>query len=185
MLLFIHSNSESFRSQLSPSVRKCYFPDERVLTQFNEYRQINCLYECKISKVIETCGCSPIQYAPPVDYMHSSHQKICDVFGNLCFEEALENLTESLDPIGSHPCGCLPDCDYTEYKWKMAFEPKELNISNLREHQHIFQYLRDAENQFQDQFSNVLFSKLEDISFRQKIKKNFNKDIGIVHIYFR
>ena len=64
----------------------------------------------------------------------------------------------------------------------MAFEPKELNISNLRE---LFQYLRNAENQFQDQFSNVLFSKLEDISFRQKIKKNFNKDIGIVHIYFR
>lgn len=47
----------------SPEVRKCYLHNERKLSIFQQYNEINCNHECVINETISTCGCINIDVA--------------------------------------------------------------------------------------------------------------------------
>lgn len=41
----------------SPEIRKCYLHDERKLSIFKQYTELNCNHECLINETISMCGC--------------------------------------------------------------------------------------------------------------------------------
>lgn len=47
----------------SLQARKCYLHDERKLSIFKQYSEINCNIECKINETISMCGCVQFEMA--------------------------------------------------------------------------------------------------------------------------
>lgn len=38
-------------------IRKCYLKNERKLSIFKQYSEVNCLTECSYNETISSCGC--------------------------------------------------------------------------------------------------------------------------------
>lgn len=72
--------------------RQCRFWDEsHKLTSFRWYSRINCLLECKADHAEKICGCRPWDYPHKNENITHQTKKICDFYGNSCFNMVLEN----------------------------------------------------------------------------------------------
>lgn len=87
--------------------RLCIYRHEnRGLKLAPHYSQQNCIFECKLAKVVEVCGCLP-WYIDTVDQI-----PVCNLFGNKCYEQATIKSNEDLDFSNPDdpPCKCYRDC---------------------------------------------------------------------------
>ncbi|XP_060849633.1 pickpocket protein 28-like, partial [Rhopalosiphum padi] len=72
----------------SLEIRQCYLQDERQLSIFKQYTELNCNHECEINKTISMCGC-------------------------IMFQGALD---ATKFPENQMECNCLPTCSMIEYE---------------------------------------------------------------------
>ena len=87
--------------------RKCKFADENEnMRILKHYTQAGCYFECRLQESLAKCGCTPWNYPQigPVD-------EICDLFGNICFQEHM-NTAEQLDN-----CDCPNDCETVSFSF--------------------------------------------------------------------
>lgn len=127
--------------KLAPSVRLCYFPDERKLGYFQRYSHLNCLAECRSEVVNQLCGCVP--YFLP----NNGSYRVCEMIDMICVREkrgayfgALPGLNKTmLDPIGTidekfsqRPCDCLPDCELNQYPTELTSATLNRTFSTTR-----------------------------------------------------
>ncbi|XP_016657249.1 pickpocket protein 11-like [Acyrthosiphon pisum] len=71
----------------SLEIRQCYLHNERQLSIFQQYTELNCNYECEINKTISMCGCMMIEGAYSTKF-----------------------------PENQMVCNCLPTCSMIEYE---------------------------------------------------------------------
>ena len=96
------------------SQRGCKFEDETSgLMFFKKYSKQNCLFECKIKVAKKHCSCVPWNYPA------TQQDKVCNIFGNVCFLRELIRLKRDIwsprENLGTPPCGCYPSCKRTRY----------------------------------------------------------------------
>ncbi|KAF5291555.1 hypothetical protein FQR65_LT01868 [Abscondita terminalis] len=103
--------SESLKSY-PPSIRNCYFYNEKMLLLYRIYTQENCLNECLVNATLSNCGCVPF-YMPRV-----KGSKICGPGSVLCVQNSTVTYLRGVS------CGCLPLCrtmwydiETTETEW--------------------------------------------------------------------
>ena len=104
--------SEEAVRDIDVEKRKCRFPDEyEDLKSFKVYSRINCLLDCNADYAEKMCGCRPWDY-PHNKYKNNmmKNRRICDFFGNTCFNMMLEN---NRDVTCEEKC--VPDCDEINY----------------------------------------------------------------------
>ena len=105
--------SEPYVRYIGVEKRKCRFSDENEeLTSFKFYSRINCLLDCNSDYAEKTCGCRPWDYPQATKHNDTAEEKkrICDFFGNTCFNMILEN--KKADFCAKK---CVPDCDEVSY----------------------------------------------------------------------
>ena len=117
--------------------RKCRFEDEADdLSSLKTYTKVHCLFDCKMKLAEEICGCRPWDYpdsnretAPH----HGTKGRICDLFGNSCFDQILRHYS-------STACDekCVPSCSKVSYSIdisKDALDPENkicrIHLSSL------------------------------------------------------
>ncbi|XP_050060299.1 pickpocket protein 28-like [Aphis gossypii] len=94
----------------SLEIRQCYLEDERKLSIFQQYTELNCNHECEINKTISMCGCLMIEAA--FNYWTNS-LKIC---GPAKYSCALDAIHSTKLPENRLVCNCLPTCSMIEYE---------------------------------------------------------------------
>lgn len=111
----VTQTTSSFRT-LSPSLRNCYYPDERKLHYYTRYSEANCALECAWMAAVEVCQCVPWFLQPVFPTL-----AVCHVIQNQCFKQVLAEryVTES-DCIK----GCLHDCDRVTYSVNKVSSPE-------------------------------------------------------------
>ena len=81
----------------------------------------NCLLRCKTSVAASKCGCSPWWLT---DLLNSTSTCLLEETG--CWQREVARLEWFLgeEPgLGSPPCGCLPDCQATQYLLRWEVQP--------------------------------------------------------------
>ena len=96
------------------SERQCKFEDEiEGLHFFTVYSKQNCMFECKLRVAEKNCGCVPW------DFPAAENTKICNIFGNVCFQNELirlkRDISDEKESLGTPPCGCYPSCNKIKY----------------------------------------------------------------------
>ena len=89
--------------------RQCLSSNEGEIAGLRIYRQYSreaCILECSLGKAASRCGCTPWNY-PSVETEDTGN--ICDVFGNFCFAEAMEEVTTN------NTCQCPKNCRSVTY----------------------------------------------------------------------
>ena len=127
------TSDESIRG-LDMKTRKCNFPDENSeLSSMKWYSKVNCLLDCNMEFAESICGCRPWDY-PTSDQINKtliSHQlRICDFYGNTCFNGALRKITPQCNSK------CISNCEevnYSMYIVKEPIDPKNRICSYLKE----------------------------------------------------
>ena len=115
------TTDESARS-IEPTRRNCRFADENEnLISIKWYSKVNCLMDCNMKFAEQLCGCRPWDYPTASQANETSTDppsKICDFFGNTCFNMALE------DNVASQ-CNkkCIPGCNEINYGVSIIREP--------------------------------------------------------------
>ena len=99
---------EDFKG-LSPLSRNCYFPDEMDLDFFPIYSEPNCVLECAWKRAEKDCGC-----VPWILRGHFPKATVCEYFGNICFQEIVDNRYPDLEETCSGIC--LSDCEVIQYQ---------------------------------------------------------------------
>ena len=91
------------------------------LASFQWYSKINCLLDCKIKIAEEMCGCSPWDYPNTEqenDIESTKTGRICDFFGNSCFNKVLrQDITHDCDK------NCVPSCNKISYSIDISNKP--------------------------------------------------------------
>ncbi|XP_031340950.1 pickpocket protein 28-like [Photinus pyralis] len=116
-----------------PSVRKCYFANEKYLASFLVYTQQNCLDECLANYTYSICGCTPFYFA-----LVNESVPVCGPGRDHCVKESKLNYLkiEGNSESKEQQCECLPSCtslsydvetSQSEWRWKKAFDA--MNIS--------------------------------------------------------
>jgi len=128
-------NSEDPTPQLNKDQRGCRFQGENEdLSSFKSYSKVNCLLDCNMEFAEKVCGCRPWDY--PIansinNTKHSTEGRICDFFGNSCFNKILrENFAPGCDSK------CMPDCNKITYSMDISLlplDPKKRICSYLAE----------------------------------------------------
>ncbi|XP_027844875.2 pickpocket protein 28-like [Aphis gossypii] len=93
----------------SPEVRKCYLHNERKLSIFEQYTQMNCNYECVFNETFTICGCVSFEMA----FLVPSGVNICGLAKKDCM---LKVQQASYLPEMQLLCKCLPTCSIVEYE---------------------------------------------------------------------
>ncbi|XP_060875934.1 pickpocket protein 11-like [Metopolophium dirhodum] len=93
----------------SPEARKCYLHNERKLSIFKQYTQVNCNYECVLNETLTICGCVSFEMA----YLVETSVKICGLAKKGCMVKAQQ---ASYLPEMQLICKCLPTCSVIEYE---------------------------------------------------------------------
>ena len=134
--------------------RGCRFNDENSeLPNFHWYSKFNCLFDCSIEIATKICGCTPWNYPvldKNVNKLNVSSSRICDFFGNACFNQILENSHFA----SSCETKCYNDCDDIRYSVSIVREPidpygricnrlgKPNNAMELQTKNHVWTMLR-------------------------------------------
>ena len=129
-----HIVSEKFRS-VPAADRKCRFSTEDVSnsSMFRKYRQVGCLFECRLRNAIQSASCIPWNYPIP----HGINESDFETCSNMV-ENGTSNLVQfhtSMDEtISTRGCDCMPDCE------EVTFKPQVLTASV----NHRFYHCRDS-----------------------------------------
>ena len=100
-------------NQYNVETRRCLFKSESKNSLYSPvYTQAQCIFECKLSRILELCKCLPWFVS-----FRKENTTICNIFGNKCYEQALASTNEVLDftNLDSPACNCYPDCEATDY----------------------------------------------------------------------
>ena len=102
--------------------RGCRFTHENTdLSSVRAYSKVNCLLDCKIQEAEKICGCRPWDY-PESNLINTSWinnaVRICDFYGNSCFNKILQENDEST----CHK-RCIPNCNEISYDISIDREP--------------------------------------------------------------
>ena len=96
--------------------RDCRFMHENGKndSMFLQYRQLGCLFECRLKYAIRNSGCIPWDYPIP-EGVNEAETDICTAGnsgrGNLASFQDLMNSENS-----TKKCKCLPDCEEIKYE---------------------------------------------------------------------
>ncbi|XP_050060296.1 pickpocket protein 28-like isoform X3 [Aphis gossypii] len=93
----------------SLEIRQCYLQDERQLSIFQQYTELNCNRECEINKTISMCGCVMFEGA----FLGPNNIKICGPAKRNCEQDAIQSTKL---PENQYECNCLPTCSMIEYE---------------------------------------------------------------------
>ncbi|XP_029345800.1 pickpocket protein 11-like [Acyrthosiphon pisum] len=74
----------------SPEARKCYLHNERKLSIFQQYTEMNCNYECVLNETLTICGCVSFNMA----YLVATSVKICGLAKKSCMVKAQHPLSK-------------------------------------------------------------------------------------------
>lgn len=87
--------------------RGCRFPNENTeVSSIKWYSKISCLFDCNMEFAENMCGCRPWDYPSSGQKNKAPMTRVCDLFGNSCFNRALqENTASHCDKK------CVPGCD--------------------------------------------------------------------------
>ena len=149
--------SEEPTRQLFQNQRGCRFQEENYdLTSFKSYSQVNCLLDCNMEFAEHICGCRPWDYpiAKLINYTKpGSDGRICDFFGNSCFNKILrENFAPGCETK------CMPDCNKITYSMDISREPVDPG-------KRICEYMAEPLNNLEFRIKNYILS-LFSTSFR-------------------
>lgn len=98
------------------------YKDESNLSHFPWiYSKSLCRLQCKISKMIETCGCLPFFYRTNVN------ERNCDIYGMSCISFYKHIFLKS---IGD--CHCFENCEDTKFHMKSKRTYTWLRSNSLR-----------------------------------------------------
>ncbi|TRY70190.1 hypothetical protein TCAL_17274 [Tigriopus californicus] len=105
---FLTSVSKDFE-KLDQRYRECRLLTEtKGLRFFKHYTQTGCIYECQINYARAKCGCTPWN----VPNLHSNW-RLCDFYGNSCFQYVLSSLDTS-------ECDCPVNCNLGRYEYSVT-----------------------------------------------------------------
>nr|XP_023021889.1 pickpocket protein 28-like [Leptinotarsa decemlineata] len=124
-----------------PSIRQCYFADERSLKYFNIYTPDNCRLECLTNYTLNMCGC--VNFYMP----RTNSTKICGNGKLKCMDEAeyemkekeVEIMLEKSSDLNS-ACNCMPLCTdltydvetaRTKFLWREQFRAEKKVAEDL------------------------------------------------------
>ena len=91
----------------------CYYTDEQPLenSMYDEYRQKNCLIECRINMAIEELNCVPWDIDFPINGRD---------YPRVCFADEARLFKDSLYEISLNgSCHCPDDCEVTRYSYSI------------------------------------------------------------------
>ena len=122
--------AEETRSSVAPTLRNCYFPDEKPLDLHQNYSQTNCRLECALQYAQQEWNttCTPWNF-PTQD---KPDQTMCDPWSAFHIERTM--FQEMPDGKCDH---CLPDCTETQFSTFVTSVPfrrcdyKNLGVSYL------------------------------------------------------
>nr|XP_023027175.1 pickpocket protein 28-like [Leptinotarsa decemlineata] len=126
-----------------PSIRQCYFADERSLKYFNIYTPDNCRLECLTNYTLNMCGCVNF-------YMPRNHSTaICGNGKVECMDDALYKMKEKEVEImlgessnSNSACNCMPLCSEltyntetarTQFYWREMFQAEKMVAETMKE----------------------------------------------------
>ena len=113
----------NLKASYTVNQRKCRFEDETEGLKYTKvYSESACTFECKLSIVKEYCGCLPWFLT-----LTKTRTKICDIFGNKCYEQKM--LTLEIDY--QTECGCYPGCN--SYQYTPVLEDENMKESESSE----------------------------------------------------
>ena len=99
------------------------FSKNLVLTNLcREYSREACVLECQIEQAFQRCRCYPWDY--PFKYQDDNFS-ICDIYGNICFENVMKNKSKESCDVEK----CPMDCNSISYSYSIVstpFKEKEL-----------------------------------------------------------
>lgn len=106
----------------APSVRQCYFNDERYLKYFKVYTQNNCELECLSNYTLHECGC--LKFWMPRD----NSTRICNYNEWECgvkaendmLKKSMSGAIAAGDTENITNCNCLPSCFYIDYDTEIS-----------------------------------------------------------------
>ena len=100
------------------SKRNCRFADEYegVMEIFNFYSQSACNFECLLRDTRKICQCTPWNMPTPID-----DQPICDIYGNICFDNIMQQ------QIRLANCTCPIDCNTVRFRTSISQKSIDLN----------------------------------------------------------
>ncbi|XP_022161246.1 pickpocket protein 28-like [Myzus persicae] len=93
----------------SLEARKCYLHNERKLSIFQQYTQVNCNMECVLNETLTICGCVSFDMV----YLVAPSVQICGVSKRECLIKAQK---ATYEPEMQLICKCWPTCSVVEYK---------------------------------------------------------------------
>lgn len=103
------------------NTRQCFFEDERKLTFFKHYTQVNCETECEAAYILKQCGCVK-NYMP-----HTNSTRICQSYAEMqCLFTNLHQYLGWLEDLKA--CNCQPSCFDIQFDY-------ELNSITLKDNQ--------------------------------------------------
>ena len=136
--------------------RKCRFPDETegMVHIFKSYSASDCNFECKLKHAKEFCGCTPWNYPRFPENVNVLDEPVCDLFGNQCFQEALQERHHH------SKCHCHLSCDdlkFTVTKSETALKPEDLCKYPHQVGRRLLELkLKHTYNGLRDQYGNLV-----------------------------
>ena len=83
---------------------------------FREYSREACVLECQIEQAFQRCRCYPWDYP----FKHEDDNfLICDIYGNICFENVMTNNSKESCDVGK----CPMDCNSISYSYSIVSTP--------------------------------------------------------------
>ncbi|KAG5684069.1 hypothetical protein PVAND_013318 [Polypedilum vanderplanki] len=117
---------------IDPTIRGCYFGDERKLKYFKTYTKALCEYECMIEKVFKKCSC--VSFLMP----RNETMKVCRHHDEIdCYGAILHNWLayNENDTHVDELCGCLKNCNDIVYSMKiLGFGLMRIRCASMRIH---------------------------------------------------
>lgn len=102
-------NTDDDVAAIEAAKGRCQPADSKTLEFYQNYSQPACLFECRLRKARNACGCTPWEYPQP-----GPPWSICPQVGEVCFMDHMKM------PVAAKKCGCLPDCSTLRYDYKVA-----------------------------------------------------------------
>nr|CAI5863432.1 unnamed protein product [Callosobruchus analis] len=161
-------------AEMPSETRRCLLPNERDLIYFKDYNFHNCMVECRMNMTMKLCNCTPFVYVH--SGVNASDVKICNLRDVKCLREHQkllisdslgQNATSSdftvLEKVTGRACGCLPDCESTEYYAETS--SGALNFKYIRSNAYT-----DVKITNDSSILNVYFNDLVGIKNRMDVK---------------
>lgn len=114
--------------QLTIEDRQCVFSEEHPSPFFHEYSELNCEFECRMSKILKLCGCMPFNFFTEKNVAVCNFTKIpCIVKNwgkyfpgainytcNIVFTEEVMLVRSNVSEKNPR-CDCLSNCQSVRY----------------------------------------------------------------------